>query len=61
MSARTFKPEETVDFVIVGSGPSGSVIARELSQSGFTVVVLEQGPRWAFGRKRQGDAPLVPL
>jgi choline dehydrogenase-like flavoprotein len=47
MTARTYKPSETVDFVIVGSGPSGSVIARELSQAGFSVVVLEQGPRLA--------------
>ena len=45
MSARKFKPNETVDFVIVGSGPAGSVMARELSQAGFTVLVMEQGPR----------------
>jgi choline dehydrogenase-like flavoprotein len=34
-----------VDFVIVGSGAAGGVMARELSRSGFSVVVLEQGPR----------------
>ena len=45
MSGRTFKLGETVDFVVVGSGPAGSVIARELSQAGFTVLVMEQGPR----------------
>jgi choline dehydrogenase-like flavoprotein len=45
MSARRFKPNDTVDFAIVGSGPAGAVIARELSLAGFTVVVLEQGPR----------------
>jgi len=42
---RTFKPDETVDFLVVGSGPSGGVIARELSRAGFTVLVMEQGPR----------------
>ena len=45
MSLRQFKPNETVDFVVVGSGPAGSVIARELSQAGLTVLVMEQGPR----------------
>jgi choline dehydrogenase-like flavoprotein len=33
-----------VDFVIVGAGAAGGVMARELSRGGFSVVVLEQGP-----------------
>ncbi len=45
MSTRTYKPSETVDFAIVGSGAAGGVLARELSQAGFSVVVFEQGPR----------------
>ncbi|MDH4020934.1 MAG: NAD(P)-binding protein, partial [Xanthomonadales bacterium] len=39
-----FKTREEVDFVIVGSGAAGGVLARELSTNGFSVVVLEQGP-----------------
>jgi choline dehydrogenase-like flavoprotein len=45
VSARKFKSSETVDFVVVGSGAAGGVMARELSMAGFTVLVLEQGPR----------------
>jgi choline dehydrogenase-like flavoprotein len=33
-----------VDFVVVGAGAAGGVVARELSTAGFRVVVLEQGP-----------------
>ena len=40
-----FQPSETVDFVIVGSGAAGGIIAKELATAGFSVVVLEQGPR----------------
>jgi choline dehydrogenase-like flavoprotein len=39
-----FSPSDEVDFVIVGAGAAGGVMARELSQAGFRVVVLEQGP-----------------
>ena len=49
MTARRFRPDEMVDFVIVGSGAAGGVMARELAASGFEVVVLEQGPRLAAG------------
>jgi choline dehydrogenase-like flavoprotein len=39
-----YEPSDEVDFVIVGSGASGGVLAKELSTNGFRVVVLEQGP-----------------
>src|SRR6266567_821262 len=39
-----YKNSEAVDFVIVGSGAAGGVLAKELSTNGFSVVVLEQGP-----------------
>ena len=46
MSGRRFGANDTVDFVVVGSGAAGGVMARELSQAGFEVLVLEQGPRF---------------
>jgi choline dehydrogenase-like flavoprotein len=46
---KTFKRSEMVDFAIVGSGAAGGVMARELSQAGFSVVLLEQGPRFRPG------------
>jgi choline dehydrogenase-like flavoprotein len=41
----TYSPTEVVDFVVIGSGAAGGVVAKELSTAGFSVVVLEQGPR----------------
>lgn len=40
----TFRQRDAVDFVIIGSGSAGGILARELSTAGFDVVVLEQGP-----------------
>ncbi len=40
----TYKTSDVVDFVIVGSGAAGGILAEELSTNGFSVVVLEQGP-----------------
>ncbi|MCC6317996.1 MAG: GMC family oxidoreductase [Gemmatimonadaceae bacterium] len=43
--AARFPLTTEVDFVIVGSGAAGGIMAKELSTRGHTVVVLEQGPR----------------
>jgi choline dehydrogenase-like flavoprotein len=39
-----YKTSDDVDFVIIGSGAAGGILAKELSTNGFRVVVLEQGP-----------------
>jgi choline dehydrogenase-like flavoprotein len=49
MASKKFRTSETVDFVVVGSGASGGIMARELSRAGHSVVVMEQGPRMAPG------------
>ena len=40
----TFATRDAVDFVVIGSGSAGGILAKELSTAGFDVVVLEQGP-----------------
>ena len=44
MSAAQFRPSDAVDFLVIGAGAAGGVMAKELSSAGFRVVVLEQGP-----------------
>jgi choline dehydrogenase-like flavoprotein len=44
MSGVTFRPDDEVDFLVIGAGAAGGVMAKELSTAGFRVVVLEQGP-----------------
>ena len=39
-----FNTRKPVDFVVIGSGAAGGVMARELATAGFDVVLLEQGP-----------------
>jgi choline dehydrogenase-like flavoprotein len=55
MMARTFRDSDTIDFVIVGSGAAGGVVARELSREGLTVVLMEQGPRVTPGGSRHDE------
>ena len=45
MDRKTYPTSETVDFIVVGSGSAGGIVARELALAGNSVVVMEQGPR----------------
>ena len=42
-AGKTYPTDTEVDFVVIGSGPAGASVARELTRKGFDVVVLEQG------------------
>ena len=35
---------DTADMIVVGSGPGGAVVAKELSELGHEVILLEEGP-----------------
>src|SRR5215471_16569361 len=42
--SQAFDANAEIDFVIIGAGAAGGIIAKELSAAGFRTVVLEQGP-----------------
>lgn len=44
MTGPAYRLNDPVDFLIIGAGAAGGVMAKELSTAGFRVVVLEQGP-----------------
>jgi choline dehydrogenase-like flavoprotein len=44
MTGVTFPTTDAVDFLVIGAGAAGGVVAKELATAGFQVVVLEQGP-----------------
>lgn len=46
-----FTPQTEVDFVIIGSGAAGGILAKQLSVAGFKVLVLEQGGWGNYGRE----------
>lgn len=39
-----FADKTQVDFVVIGGGGAGAIVAKELSTAGLRVVLLEQGP-----------------
>jgi choline dehydrogenase-like flavoprotein len=48
-----FAPTTEVDFVIIGSGAAGGIMAKQLSTAGFKVVVLEQGGWGKYGKEHE--------
>jgi choline dehydrogenase-like flavoprotein len=57
MSAQ-FHPNDAVDFVVIGIGAAGGVMAKELATAGFRVVALEQGP-WRHEKDFKHDEVAV--
>lgn len=54
-SQPTYKPSDEVDFLVIGAGAAGGVMAKELSVAGFSVVVLEQGPHMHEGEFKHDE------
>jgi choline dehydrogenase-like flavoprotein len=48
-----YTPSTEVDFVIIGSGAAGGIMAKQLSVAGFSVVVLEQGGWGKYGKEHE--------
>src|SRR5436853_248474 len=44
------------DVAIIGSGAGGAPLAMRLSQAGFSVLVLEKGPRYQRHEYRHDEA-----
>ncbi|MFB6130789.1 MAG: GMC family oxidoreductase, partial [Salinigranum sp.] len=58
-SRRTRHPSSKVDVCVVGSGPAGSIVANRLASAGYDVVVLEAGPRFDLGERRERMASFL--
>lgn len=49
---KQYKTSTEVDFVVIGSGAAGGIMAKQLSTAGFSVVVLEQGGWGKYGKEQ---------
>jgi choline dehydrogenase-like flavoprotein len=50
---KAYTPATEVDFVVIGSGAAGGIMAKELSVAGFSVVVMEQGSWGKYGKEQE--------
>src|ERR1700733_4089558 len=50
---KQYPTSQEVDFVVIGSGAAGGIMAKQLSTAGFSVVVLEQGGWGKYGREHE--------
>lgn len=52
---------ETADICIIGSGAAGAVLAKELVESGRSVILIERGGYYEGKDMNQRDADMIPL
>jgi len=52
---RRYRPDEEVDFCIVGVGSGGGVLLQRLARAGYRVVGIEAGPFWDTERDWVSD------
>ena len=54
---------ERCEVLVVGSGPGGAVVAKELAERGHDVILLEEGPPMGRREFKQeaGEAMHVPM
>ena len=50
---KKYSTSTEVDFIVIGSGAGGGIMAKQLSVAGFSVVVLEQGGWGKYGREQE--------
>ena len=50
---KQYRPQDEVDFVVIGSGAAGGIMAKQLATAGFSVVVLEQGGWGKYGHEHE--------
>jgi choline dehydrogenase-like flavoprotein len=50
---KQYSTSTEVDFVVIGSGAGGGIMAKQLATAGFSVVVLEQGGWGKYGREHE--------
>jgi choline dehydrogenase-like flavoprotein len=48
-----FPTSTEVDYIVIGSGAAGGIMAKQLSSAGYSVVVLEQGGWGKYGREHE--------
>jgi choline dehydrogenase-like flavoprotein len=50
---KQYSTSTEVDFIVIGSGAGGGIMAKQLSTAGFSVVVLEQGGWGKYGKEHE--------